>query len=174
MARFPEYRLGRQLALQFLYGLEFSELDWRTILPEFWQMDPVALSRESEATEEENEADAAPVTERQLANARAFAEKLIEGVCEHRAELEALITRAVDKWRPDRVGRIEWVILRMALYEMYHCPESPDVVVISEANRLATLFGDAETPRFVCGVLNRLLEGRNETGDVSPAPGAPQ
>ena len=164
MARFAEYRLGRQLALQFLYSLEFSELSWRTALPEFWNLDPVGLSLEYGADDETCEMPAPP-DERELAEARAFAERLIEGVCSHRAELERLITSAFDNWKPERVGRIEWVILRMALYEMHHCPDSPKVVVISEANRLATLFGDVEAPRFISGVLNRLLDAGKDTGD---------
>lgn len=168
MAPFAEYRLGRQLALQFLYSLEFSEMNWRLMLPEFWRLDPVGLSLEYGADDDSRETPE-PQDEKQFAAARAFAERLIEGVCGHRESLDALITSAFDNWKPERVGRIEWVILRMALYEMHHCPESPKVVVISEANRLATLFGDAESPRFISGVLNRLLDAERVTGADEPA-----
>ncbi|NLV42970.1 MAG: transcription antitermination factor NusB [Candidatus Hydrogenedentes bacterium] len=174
MARFREYSLGRQLALQFLYGLDFSDLDWRLALPEFWKMDPVAVSlgwagnAERKAVPETAEEAAA------FANARAFAETLIEGTCAARQELESLLTGALDNWRPERVGRIEWVILRMALYELQYCPEHPDAVVISEANRLATLFGDDESPRFISGVLNRFLGNkRGEQEEFSSPPKEP-
>ena len=163
MARFPEYRLGRQLALQFLYSLEFSELGWRAALPEFWNLDPVGLSLEYGADDDMRNAGAPG--RRQIAEA-CVRGKLIEGVCSHRAS-ERLITSAFDNWKPERVG-VSSGHLRMALYEMHHCPESPKVVVISEANRLATLFGDVEAPRFISGVLNRLLDAGKKPGTMIP------
>lgn len=168
MAPFAEYRLGRQLALQFLYSLEFSEMNWRLVLPEFWRLDPVGVSLEYGADDDARETPQ-PQDEEQFAEARSFAEKLIEGVCGHRESLDALITSAFDNWKPERVGRIEWVILRMALYEMHYCPESPKVVVIAESNRLATLFGDAESPRFISGVLNRLMDAGKDSEDDDPS-----
>ena len=170
MAGFSENRLGRQLALQFLFSLDFNDMNWRLALPEFWHMDPLGASR---ASLDKDEAFAAPqqrFNALQAAGARAFAEPLISGVCEQREELDAIITAALDNWKPERVGRIEWTILRMALYEIIHYPESPDTVVISEAVRLATLFSDAESSKFVNGLLNRYVERARENGKTPCAP----
>lgn len=170
MGRFREYSLGRQLALQFLYGLDFNDLDWRLVLPEFWNMDPVSVSLGLAGNAERKGAPETAEEAAAFAKARAFAETLIEGTCAARQELESLLTQALDNWRPERVGRIEWVILRMALYELQYCPEHPDAVVIAEANRLATLFGDDESPRFVSGVLNRFLSNKCEEQEEPSSP----
>lgn len=168
MDRFREHRLGRQLALQFLYGLDFNELEWRLALPEFWAMDPVSLSLDLSGDLKENGAN--QDDDAGLATARAFAETLIEGICATRNELDALLAEALDNWRPERVGRVEWVILRMSLYELQHCPENPEAVIIHEANRLATLFGNEESPRFVSGVLNRFLENKESRQENPSCP----
>jgi transcription antitermination protein NusB len=45
------------------------------------------------------------------------------------------------------------LILRMAVYEMQHCPETPRVVAINEAIELAKKFSTEDSGRFVNGVL---------------------
>lgn len=170
MAGFTEHRLGRQMALQFLFGMEFQELDWRLALPEFWRMKPAAVSQESLDPGEAFVGPRERIRPSQVEGAQTFAEPLIAGVFEHKAELDTMISSALDNWRPERVGRIEWVLLRMALFEMTWCPESPDAVVIAEAIRLATLFGDAESPRFINGILNRFIGHDPDETDAGPSP----
>jgi len=170
VTKFAEKRLGRQMAFQFLFSQEFNPLDWRLALPEFWRMEPVALAQDSLEQEESFAIEQDTVSDAQYDAARLFADLLIAGVCEQQAQLDVLITDALDNWRPERVGRTEWVILRLALYEMHFCPEVPDTVVITEAIRLANLFGDAESYRFINGLLNRLLERKRETQDTGCAP----
>lgn len=172
MARFTENRLGRQLAFQFLFGLEFTRLDLQQALPEFWLMEPAALTRNSLEQDESFAVQQEKITNAQFNRARLFAEPLISGVCEQRAALDVLIGNALDNWKPERVGRIEWVILRLALYEMTCCPQSPDTVVISEAIRLATMFGDPESSRFINGLLNKFQEQKNDAAETSPLPDA--
>jgi transcription antitermination protein NusB len=169
VARFTEYRLGRQLALQFLFSLEFQDLNWRLALPEFWNMDPMAASRASLGRDEVFAAPQERIRANQVEEARRFAEFLIEGVCTTRAELDTLITSALDNWKPERVGKIEWAIMRLALYEMLYSKDCPDTVVISEAVRIATLFGDTESPRFVNGLLNRFLEHGSASPEIPDA-----
>lgn len=163
MGIYAAYRLGRQLALQFLFSLEFNEKDWLSALNDFWNMDPLKLSKESFAA---NEVPAVPQRYGVSINtsaARRFAKLLIKGVCEHREQLDAWITTALVHWKPTRVGRIEWVILRLGLYEMIYLKKSPPVVIIAEAVRLASIFGDVESPKFVNGILNHFLEHDQKT-----------
>jgi len=170
VVKFTENRLGRQLAFQFLFGLEFTTLDWQVALPEFWAMEPVALTRGSLEQDESFTIEQEKTSQAQFERARQFAGPLIAGVCEQQALLDAWIAEALDNWRPERVGRIEWIILRLALYEMNYCPGSPDTVVIAEAIRLATMFGDTESPRFINGLLNRFLERKREAPESAEMP----
>ena len=83
--------------------------------------------------------------------------------------MDARITPLLTNWKPERVGRTEWVITRLSLYELLHATRTPDTVVIAEAVQLANSFGDAESPRFVNGLLNQLATMDTEPeNQVSP------
>ena len=173
MARYTERSLGRQLAFQFLFSLEFINTPWEHALGEFWKMHPAALTDDACTTEE------IPVIKRAFAQkadpvkAKTYAETLITGVCESHSDLNAYITRQLDNWKPERVGRIEWVLMRLALYEMLHCSEVPNNVIISEAVQLANSFANPESPRFVNGLLNKLANSVNKEEPDTPDPDAP-
>ncbi len=126
-------RRARERALQFLYGLDFTHHeDPESLLEAFWRDNP---SRPG---------------------ARAYAETLIRGVLARQADLDGAITATLDRWTPDRVGRIEQNILRIALYEMRFTDDVPERVAINEAVEVAKRFGSDAAPRFINGVLDRL------------------
>ena len=162
MARYAERSLGRQFAFQFLFSLEFLDTPWEHALTEFWRMQPATL------TDDAYNDDELPISDRAFARkadpekAKEYAEELIKGVCESQSDLNAHITAHLDNWKPERVGRTEWVVMRLALYEMLHYSRTPNTVVIAEAVQLANSFGDPESPRFVNGLLNRLASSVNE------------
>lgn len=118
--------------MQFLFGLDFTGYAWDAAIDGFWAAFP---SRPS---------------------VKPYAERLIRGVCEHQEGLDRRIAEALDKWSPERVGHVERVVLRIALYEMLHVPDVPATVAINEAIEIAKRFGAEDAPRFVNGVLDRL------------------
>lgn len=168
---FRENSLGRRLALQYLFGLDYTGYDWQGGLASFWEMDPLRLSRESlEAGEEPVfAADAANISK---AKARAYAERLIEGACANEAEILERIASVLDNWTPDRVGRVEMSVLRVAMSEMLYGRGVPAAVIISEAVNLAKEFGPEEAPRFVNGVLDRLRKTLESEDFATPPPRA--
>ena len=133
-------RSARECAVQFLYGLDFTEYDWESALDDFWASMTGAPD------------DCAAVG----SEARAYAAKLIEGIMQHRAALDTEITGALANWAPERVGRIERNILRVALFELRHASDVPQKAVINEAIEIAKRFGNNEAPRFINGGLDRL------------------
>jgi N utilization substance protein B len=138
-------RLARERAVQFLFGLEFTQYDWAAALDGFW---------------EEN--NARPTV-------RQYADRLIQGVCDAREDLDAEIVASVENWTPDRVGRIEASIIRVALYEMRYMPDVPNSVAINEAIEVTKRFGAEEAPRFVNGVLDRLRRKIENTPATNPS-----
>jgi hypothetical protein len=48
-------------------------------------------------------------------------------------------------------------LLRLALYELRHCPEQPYKVVINDAIELAKKYSTAESGRFVNGILGAIV-----------------
>ncbi len=90
-------------------------------------------------------------------NLQKFAQDLVLGVCQARCELDEIIQAQSEKWRLDRIGRVERVILRMALIEI-DLLNTPAAVAIDEAVELAKMYASAQAGSFVNGVLGALVE----------------
>jgi N utilization substance protein B len=89
---------------------------------------------------------------------QAFADRLVAGVEEHRDRIDELIATYSVGWTLDRMPMVDRNILRLGAYELLWNDEVPDGVAISEAVALATELSTDESPRFVNGLLSRLLE----------------
>jgi N utilization substance protein B len=82
-----------------------------------------------------------------------FTRELVDGVIEHRPELDELIERHASGWSLDRIAPVERNILRTALHELLHRPDVPDEVAIDEAVEAAKELCSADAPGFVNGIL---------------------
>lgn len=88
---------------------------------------------------------------------RDFTCKLVQGILEHLAELDALIQGNAPEWPLDQVSIIDRNILRMAIFEFVIEGSTPVKVAINEAVELAKLFGSDSSGRFVNGVLGTIV-----------------
>jgi N utilization substance protein B len=141
-------RKGRELALQALYQLEMTGDDSEKALQD--------LSESFES----------------VPDAREFARQLVRGVRERRAELDALIAAASENWRPERISRVDGIVMRVAIYEMTTPPRLPVEIAVNEAVELARKFGGTESARFVNGILDEVA-GRLGLKGPGGAPEAP-
>ncbi len=89
---------------------------------------------------------------------REFAERLVDGVLQHRSELDALIGAQASHWKVSRMPVVDRNILRAAVYELLWMPDVPARVTINEAIELAKRFAEEETKGFVNGILDRILK----------------
>ena len=85
-----------------------------------------------------------------------FALALAQGVEEKMAEVDALIEAHSHKWSHNRISRVALAVLRLAIYEMKYCDETPDSVAINEAVELAKKYGGDEDSSFVNGILGSI------------------
>ena len=90
-----------------------------------------------------------------------FARQLVEGVVQHRQELDRLLSEAADNWRLDRMAVLDRNIMRIAVFELLYIDDIPPKVSINEAIELAKRYGVAESGQFVNGVLDRIKEARH-------------
>jgi transcription antitermination protein NusB len=90
---------------------------------------------------------------------------LVEGVEDHRGELDALIVAHARNWSLERMPAIDRNLLRLALYELKDRPEVPLAVVIDEAVELAKRFSTDDSGRFVNGMLSAIA-AKLRPGDV--------
>ena len=89
------------------------------------------------------------------AELRDFSATLVEGVREHRAELDGTLESLAEHWSITRMATADRNILRLAVFEMLFLG-TPHQVAIDEAIELAKRFGGAESSRFINGVLDRV------------------
>lgn len=92
--------------------------------------------------------------------------ELIEGISEHRAAIDQLLSDYSEGWTLDRMPGVDRAVLRVGLYELLWAADVPDAVAIDEAVELAKLLSTDESPKFVNGILGRVLR------DQLPAGGA--
>ncbi len=83
-----------------------------------------------------------------------FARELFEGTLADIPSLDRLIGDQAANWRLERMAAVDRNLLRLALYELLHHPETPPAVVIDEALEIARRFSGDESVEFVNGVLD--------------------
>jgi N utilization substance protein B len=96
------------------------------------------------------------------AEMRAFATRLAEGVVSAIDQLDPVIAEAAEHWRVERMNVTDRLILRLAVFEFLHEPETQVKVIINEALELGRSFSGDEAVRFINGILDgiRRTSGR--------------
>jgi transcription antitermination protein NusB len=112
---------------------------------------------------------AAFIADRDVSQAEVeYMTQLVQGVREKAAELDALFTPFLKRWTKERLPKIDLAILRLAVFEMFHVPDVPRNVAISEAVLLCKKYSSEESRSYVNAVLGRLGSLAAET-DPEPA-----
>lgn len=78
---------------------------------------------------------------------------LVEGVLSHTDELDEVIASYSKKRAVSRIARINLILLRMAIYEILHMPETPVNVAVSEVVGISQKYTYQEDTAFINGVL---------------------
>ena len=126
---------AREAAVQMLYQWEIGKMSMFEVGQTFWAYGP---------------AESEPLTE----ELRAFATRLATGVAGTIPEIDPMIVEAAEHWRIERMNVLDRLILRLAIYEFLHQPETPAKVIINEALELARTFSTDDSVRFINGVLD--------------------
>jgi transcription antitermination protein NusB len=88
----------------------------------------------------------------------AFGEELINGVIKNQVGIDAQIKVLAQNWEFERIAKIDLAILRIAMFEMLHRKDIPPVVSINEAIDISKQFSNADSKRFINGILDRLKD----------------
>lgn len=89
---------------------------------------------------------------------KAFARRLILGTQANLAEIDEKIKENAVKWQLERIGNVEKVALRMAIYEILYVEDVPNVVAINEAINLVKVFSTDEAAPFVNAILDKIAK----------------
>ena len=124
----PTRREARERALGLAYEAEIRDVGLRTIVSE----QPVRPDE--------------------------YACLLIEGVAQHRDEIDALLSKYSEHWALERMPVVDRTLLRLSTFELGWVPDVPAAAVITEAVELAKHYSTKDSGRFVNGLLGRIAE----------------
>jgi N utilization substance protein B len=82
---------------------------------------------------------------------------LVEGVWAHRTEIDRMLSDYSEGWTIDRMPDVDRAVLRVGLFELLWSDDVPDAVAIDEAVELAKALSTDDSPKFVNGILGRVL-----------------
>jgi N utilization substance protein B len=85
----------------------------------------------------------------------------VSGTLAHRDDLDRMISKQADHWRITRMPVVDRNILRLALFELLHEPETPHPVVIDEALEIAKRYSTPRSSQFINGILDGVLKSRS-------------
>lgn len=89
---------------------------------------------------------------------RSYIRRVVEAVAADPEGLDAAIEECLTNWRLHRLATIDRNILRLAAAEMLRLDDIPPRVSIQEALTLAERYGTEQSPRFINGVLDALMQ----------------
>jgi len=89
---------------------------------------------------------------------KGFVKNILEGVIEHRQEIDRYITKYATEWPLDQITIVDRNILRIGVYELIFNPDIPAKVAINEAIEIAKAFGNESSGKFVNGVLGAIYK----------------
>jgi len=86
-----------------------------------------------------------------------FVRDVVNGVLENLETIDNIISKYLDNWDLDRLGKTDKSILRLSTYEMMYY-DTPSVVVINEAVELAKKYSDEKIVKLINAVLDKVRD----------------
>ncbi len=126
-------RRARECALQMLFSYDVTRPSVEELLETFW-------GELAEASEE----------------VRGFANELTLGTILNLEEIDERIRVRTEHWRIPRMAVVDRNLLRMAVFEFLHQPNTPRTVAINEALEIARRFSTSESTQFINGILDAI------------------
>ena len=98
---------------------------------------------------------------------RDYVDGLVRGIAASDAELDEIIAELAEGWKIDRLAKVDKNVLRIALYELIHHPDSTPNTVVNDAVEIVKKYSTDDSGRFVNGILGSYLRRRDETTPAS-------
>ncbi|MGD8400520.1 MAG: transcription antitermination factor NusB [Bacillota bacterium] len=138
-------KVARELAFQIIFEIDVGKHKWREVLAR-------VLNEETELPQ----------------RSREFLTVLVTGIMEHLAEIDGVIAKYARDWTVERLANTDRNILRMAVFELKHLSEIPIGATVNEAVELAKRYGEADSGKFVNGILGEIARSAGTGQTPSP------
>lgn len=94
-----------------------------------------------------------------------FARNLFQGTVDQIPALDPMLRQHASHWRLERMAAVDRNVIRLALFEMLHHPQTAHAVIINEALDIARRFSGEESAQFVNGVLDAIRKAIPAQGE---------
>ena len=83
----------------------------------------------------------------------------VSSILKNKDQIDQKLSQHSQNWKLSRMALLDLNILRLAVYEILFSPEkdSPKIF-INEAIEIAKIYGSADSPRFINGILDSVAE----------------
>lgn len=89
-----------------------------------------------------------------------FVRDIVYGVFDNIENIDKVISKYLDNWDLDRLGKTDKAILRLGTYEMLYY-DTPKVVVINEAVELSKKYSDDKIVKLINAVLDKIRDNED-------------
>ena len=132
-------RNAREFVMQMLYEGNFHEEAER---------ERIIYDRINDMEQEEKKANRAVIQ---------FMESLYFGVFEHLQEIDEVIEKYAANWSFSRIAKVDFSILRLAIYELKYT-DVRQKVAVNEAVEIAKTYSTEKSPKFINGILGSVIK----------------
>ena len=87
-----------------------------------------------------------------------YIKDILEKVNSNLESLDAKIEESLNKWKIDRVSKVNLTILRLALAEIIYRDDVPNAVAINEAIEITRKYSDEKSVAFINGALDKAIK----------------
>lgn len=89
-----------------------------------------------------------------------YAREILDGIEDHRQEIDAMLREHAKNWRLDRMSVVDRNLIRIGIFELVFSKEMPASVAINEAIEIAKSFSCDESSSFINGILDAVRDGK--------------
>ena len=89
-----------------------------------------------------------------------FVRDVVYGVMKNIENIDKVISKYLENWDLDRLGKTDKAILRLGTYEMLYY-DTPKVVVINEAVELSKKYSDDKIVKLINAVLDKIRDNED-------------
>ena len=138
---------AREIAVHLSYEMNFTNHPIEQLLDERLSQETFSALAEEDAL----------YSEAPNAKQAAYIRRIVSGVSEHAAELDAYIAKYAKGWNFARIPLVASAIMRVAMFEILSMPDIPNGASINEAVEIAKKYETPETVKFINGILGSFV-----------------
>ncbi len=140
---------AREIAVQLSFYVSANEKPIDELLEQFFNKDYY------ETLAGENELFAEYPEKKQ----QEYISRLVTTAYDYRIQIDKLIEKYAQGWKPERMSKTAMSILRCAVSEIMYMDDIPASAAINEAVELAKGYDEPETVSFINGILGGIMRG---------------